>query len=100
MIAAEYTEDAENDILDAARWYQNQRRGLGTDFLDAVARCEQFIVSNPTGYQIIVKDIRRAMLKRFPYGLFYVVREHRVIVIACFHAKRDPQLWITRTTPK
>jgi len=92
----EYTLEAELDILEAARWYEAQRPELSKEFLDAVAQSEQLVRSNPNSYQVAALDVRRALVKRFPYGPFFVLRGDRIVILACFHAKRDPKTWINR----
>ena len=45
---------------------------------------------------MVQRDIRRQLLKRFPYGLFYRLIHDQVVVVACFHAKRSPGVWRSR----
>ena len=87
----EYKAAAEADIVDIFRDYQRQRDGLGGDFLDELGRVEGHLQTNPSLYQRVDGDIRRAVLRRFPYGLFYVVDDERVNVLACLHLHRDPR---------
>jgi toxin ParE1/3/4 len=42
------------------------------------------------------KEVRRVLMKRFPYALFYLIQEESIVVVACFHAKRDPIDWLRR----
>jgi toxin ParE1/3/4 len=91
-----YKAAAEAEIDDAFGTYEQQRLGLGLEFLDELARIEGHLRANPALYQRIeghqlAGDLRRAVLRRFPYGLFYVVEAGQVIVLACFHLHRDPQ---------
>lgn len=51
---------------------------------------------HPAQYPAVYRDVRRALVHRFPYGVFYVPREDRIFVVACFHARRDPALLIDR----
>jgi plasmid stabilization system protein ParE len=41
-------------------------------------------------------EARRAVLRRFPYSVIYAVREDEIVVIACFHGRRDPKRWQDR----
>ncbi len=81
--------EAEADIQSTYLWYQEQNIRLGADFLRCVeaglASVEQF----PLAYPRIHKQIRRTLLRRFPYGLFYIVERDCIIVLAVFHFKRD-----------
>jgi toxin ParE1/3/4 len=87
----EYKAAAEAEIGDIFRDYQQQRQGLGVDFLDELARIEGHLQANPALYQRVDGDMRRAVLRRFPYGLFYVIDGGRVNVLACLHLHREPR---------
>ena len=83
--------------IDAAyRWYEKKREGLGSEFLEAVDKMVNAIAENAERFPTIRKDIRRALLRRFPYSIFYRVVSGHVVVIACFHGKRNPRVWRLR----
>jgi plasmid stabilization system protein ParE len=84
--------DAERDLGAAASWYDMERVGLGADFLIAVRQALMLIGEHPHMFPIVLRRIRRILLSRFPYGLFYVPEENCVVVLACIHAMRDPKL--------
>ena len=84
------------DIEDAYRWYENQRKGLGDQFLDAVTACVEAVQRHPERFPVLHRDTRRALLRRFPYGLFYRIHGDTIIVVACFHVRRRPRVWRTR----
>ena len=84
-------EQARADIADAVEWYQ--RRGLVSEFLKAFEAALATIRQNPLQYQVVARGIRRAPLKRFPYGLMYFVDEDEVVILTCFHDRRDPRRW-------
>jgi len=85
-----YRQAARRDIIDAAHDYEAQRRGIGTSFLDELARIEAHVADAPRLYQRIDGDVRRAVLRRFPFGLFYLEEEQRILVLACLDLRRDP----------
>ena len=85
------------DIEDAYQWYERQRIGLGEEFLAAVDDKLQEIVAHPTAYPVIHRDLRRALLHRFPYAIFYRPYGESVVVIACMHGRRDPARWKGRS---
>ena len=89
-------EEAEADLDEAASWYEDRRNGLGTEFLDAVARILTGISANPQRFPILYRNTHRALLSRFPYGIFYRVRGSTVVVLAVFHASRNPSVWKAR----
>jgi len=84
------------EIETAYRWYENEREGLGSEFLEAVDKMVKTIAENPERFPAIRKDIRRAVLYRFPYSIFYRVVSGHVVVIACFHGKRNQRVWRLR----
>ena len=88
--------EAESELLEAARWYEDQERGLGHAFLRAFRAATAPLRRNPFLYQIIEGEARRVLLRRFPYGIIYEVHGSDVVLLACFHSSRDPQEWQRR----
>jgi plasmid stabilization system protein ParE len=64
--------EAEAELAEAIDWYESRGKGLGADFMRAVDAAMAAIERNPERYQIIKGQVRRAVLRRFPYGLIYV----------------------------
>jgi plasmid stabilization system protein ParE len=81
------------DLEEAFLWYEAQRPGLGSEFLDAVEQAFRGVLENPRRYRVAYRDTRRAHVRRFPYGVFYRIVGDDVVVVACFHGKRDPRRW-------
>ena len=88
--------EAESDMEEVQAWYDQQRTGLGADFLLCVEETLDRIVRNPEMYGILHRDIRRAFVRRFPYGVFYRIVEDQVIVVGVFHGRRNPRTWKSR----
>lgn len=84
------------DVEEAWQWYEAQREGLGDEFLQVVQEAIESIGTFPESAPVVQRDIRRQLLKRFPYGLFYRLIHDQVVVVACFHAKRSPGVWRSR----
>lgn len=84
------------EFIEAFDWYEVRAPGLGTAFERETDRQVARIAENPMQFPIIMADIRRARLRRFPYSLFYRISDEAVFVIACFHASRNPQVWQSR----
>lgn len=82
---------ARAEISNIAEYLEEQRPGFGRRFIDEIRRVEDLLRDNPAQYQQLHNGIRRAVLRRFPYGLFYVVEGDRVSVLACFHLHRGPR---------
>lgn len=87
---------ARADLRDAQSWYERQSPGLGIRFRAAVDEQMQRLDDDPMRFPQVLKDIRRVRLNRFPYALFFRVAGDKAAVMACFHARRDPQVWPTR----
>lgn len=81
----------------AYRWYERQRTGLGTDFLDSVEQVLTAITANPARYGFVDGDIREGPLTRFPYAVYYRVLPDRIRVLAVYHTARDPSGWQSRS---
>lgn len=97
MIQLLFHAEVEDDLKDAARWYDGRRAGLGDDFMEIVEETLEKVVSNPYRYAPLERDVRCVRMKRFPYGIFfYVFREQVVVVLAVVHKSRDPEIWRSR----
>lgn len=90
------TPAAEEDLSEAYAWYENAQRGLGERFLEAIMEQIQTIADWPQSAPVVHRDVRRALVRRFPYGVFYVIDGDDLVVIGCFHARRDPSVWKRR----
>lgn len=88
--------EANLEINEAADWYEERGRGLAVEFLRILDACIESIRRNPEFHPKVHGEARRAVLRRFPYSVIYVVREEEVVVIACFHGRRDPKSWQDR----
>lgn len=86
-----YKPTAVAELREAFEWYEQQQLGLGSDFLAEIARIERHLRATPELYQRVEDEVRRATLRRFPYGLFYVAEKDVVVVLGCFHLHRDPR---------
>jgi toxin ParE1/3/4 len=86
-----FTPKARLDITEATDWHQ--QLGLASDFLRSVDVALDTIQERPFLYQIVERGVRRVPLKRFQYGLMYYVGDSEIIILTCFHDRRDPQFW-------
>jgi hypothetical protein len=90
-------------MSEAHEWYEARSSGLGEEFLGAVAETLIAVEEAPQRFPAVHREgtieVRRARLRRFPFGLFFVRRAgepRHVTVIACLHARRYPQHWARR----
>ena len=89
--------EAEEDLAEAARWYEVQRKGLDREFLKSVDAAIAQIRRMPLILPKVFEDVRRVPTGRFPYGVFYKVEAEQISVIAVYHNSRDPRGWQERT---
>ena len=87
---------AKAEMVEAQQWYEVQLPGLGRQFRSALDEQLARLLSDPLRFPIILDDIQRVRLTRFPYSLFFRIRNGVVGVMACFHARRDPKVWQSR----
>lgn len=88
--------EAERDIEDAAGWYEQQRPGLGQAFLDEVLQSLRQAAEQPDLYPTVHRGTRRALTRRFPFGVYFRVEREMIVVVAVLHVSRDPQRWKQR----
>jgi plasmid stabilization system protein ParE len=67
------------DVEDAYRWYEAQQAGLGEEFLAAVRIIIESITANPEIFPVVHRQTRRALLRRFPYGLYYRIVDDQIV---------------------
>lgn len=87
---------AKAEFNDAAAWYEEQRVGLGADFIAEVQQALDLIANAPGRYPVAHGDVRVVLVRKFPYGVYYRVKPDRVVVIAVFHSSRNPAIWQSR----
>lgn len=88
--------EARLDILEARSWYEERVPGLGDEFVRAVDASAAGILRFPTAYPEVHRDVRKAVLRRFPYSLLFAVDQADLVVLGCFHHRRDPSSWVDR----
>lgn len=89
--------EAEEDLSDAAAWYEEQLTGLGQEFLDRVLFAFESIAERPRMYPTVHRRTRRALMHRFPFAIYYRIEKDSIVVVAVMHGSRDPRLWKERT---
>ncbi len=77
-------------------WYESRKQGLGYDFLAQVRSAFLQVEENPLRFAPIYGNVRRALVRRFPFKVFYILEAGTVEVIGLVHARRDPHVWRKR----
>ena len=89
--------EAEQDLAEAAAWYEEQRQGLGQEFLDEVLTMFASVAETPWMYPNVHRNTRRAVIHRFPFGIYFRIENTAIVVVAVMHGSRNPRLWKNRT---
>jgi plasmid stabilization system protein ParE len=87
---------AQAEIRDIYDWYEEQQPGLGVDFEQALAEISYVLIRHPQAYPVIFGESRRALMRRFPYMVFYRIYGEEIAITACIHRRRDPGYWKPR----
>ena len=88
--------EARAEILEAASWYRERSPRAARDFTRRVEAATRRIARYPFRYPRIRGEVRRLVMARFPYSIIYLVTNDEVVVLSCFHQRRDPAVWIAR----
>ena len=91
------TPEARNDVAAAIDWFREQSPGLPDRFRVALEDAYLAISQHPEMHPLVYKSFRRALLRHFPYSVFYIVLETVVVVIGVVHQAQDPSTWQRRT---
>ncbi|MBI4319192.1 MAG: type II toxin-antitoxin system RelE/ParE family toxin [Chloroflexi bacterium] len=92
----EFLPEAEEEMNEAALFYEDRSEGLGLDFLEEVEHTIASILGLPKSGPVISENIRRRILRGFPFGVLYAVRDDQIIIVAIAHLKRRPGYWKER----
>jgi len=78
--------EVREEVDEAYTWYESQQLGLGDEFLDCIDEMLDRICQMPESYPVVYRDVRRSVVRRFPYAVYYRIVSSRVIVTAIFLA--------------
>jgi plasmid stabilization system protein ParE len=84
--------EAEFDISDAFNWYENNRPGLGYDFLLQIDAGFHFIIRNPDAHSVAYKGTRKHLIKRFPYKIIYILGGENIVILGVLHYRQSLDL--------
>ena len=96
MIKITLRKEAQKDIEEIYEWYELKRDGLGEEFLNCIDEVLSTLTFNSKIYPTVFKNIRRAFVRRFPFGIFYLEEEDSIIIFAVLHARKSPSNWKQR----
>ena len=87
---------AKREFDDAADRYDEQRQGLGEEFIVEIDQAVAKAAADPGRFPIVFGDVQRAVARRFPYSVYFRVRRDSMVVLAVFHGRRNPAVWQRR----
>ena len=89
----ELTERAFRDLYAARDWYDRASVELGNRFIDAVLTAVKIARERPESCPTVLSNVRAIRCRRFPYRVYFVAEENRIVILAVYHTARDPRRW-------
>ena len=83
--------EAETELAEARLWYSLQRAGLDTALMMRIDQTLSAIAARPHSYPIVYRNLRRAVVRQFPFAIFYEGDVNEIVVFAVYHSRRDPE---------
>jgi len=91
MVDFNFRSHAIEDLLKVTAWYEEKQNGLGKEFLNCFEEGLKFISEFPESSPVVYNEIRRKILKRFPYSIYYITLNKKIIILRIINQKRNPQ---------
>lgn len=96
MTTYRFLSPAEEEMIEAAVFYESRTGGLGNDFLDDVQQAVDRLSYYPHSGDQIDSGLRRTLLHRFPFSLIYALEQTGIVIVAVAHHGRAPGYWRSR----
>ena len=87
---------ADEELVEAAKFYEDKSPGLGFDFLTELGHAITRLTQHPYAGTALSGGVRRRLLRRFPYGLLYRLDDEEIVIVAVMHLRRRPGYWLQR----
>ena len=97
MIPVQFRPAASRDLIDAIEWYEAQLPGLGFRFFEEFEQVVSRIEASRDQFPVVYRDAHRALLPRFPYGIFFKSYRDRTLLVAIADLRRESTRWQRRT---
>ena len=92
--------DARDELYAAAREYESLQENLGLEFVEEIYRGIERIRQFPHAWQKLTLDTRKCLIRRFPFGIVYEIRDNHILIYAIMHHRQKPGYWHDRTGDK
>ncbi len=96
-VKVEFSNDAEEDLDESFLWYELQKPNLGKEFIKCIEDGLIKICNSPHRYPVVYENVRRFIIKKFPFCIYYYISHSKIKVIAVFHNSRNPKIWEKRS---
>ena len=93
MKTVRFLSPAEREMAQAAQYYNSKVPNLGADFLREVKNAIKRLEADPEASQTVRGDVRRRLIRRFPFGILYRVDPEEIVILAVMHLARQPDYW-------
>lgn len=91
-----FHQDAALELEEAVFYYEDCQIGLGKQLNQEIKQATQLIAAHPQAWAIVENNIRRILVRRFPYGLLYTIKHDEIYILAVMHLNREPHYWKSR----
>ena len=88
--------EAAADVRAAFQWYESQRPGLGAEFEAALDGDLALLRELPTAFPLVYRELRKLLLRRFPYAVYYAIEADVVRIRGVLHVRQHPRRWRRR----
>lgn len=96
QFSVEFSDEAEVDFDKQYEYYFEDNLKVADTFFQRISVSLEKIKQNPYSYPIVYRDIRKYVVKKFPFVIYYQIVDHVIRVIAVFHTSRNPEIWNDR----
>ena len=90
-------DEASAELNDAFEYYEYEQKNLGYKFISRFRDALELIKFFPNGWHLLSEKVRRCLIKGFPYGIIYQIREEEILIVAVANLHRKPNYWVDRT---
>ena len=91
-----FTPEADAELTEARSWYSHKRQDLDLEFMQCIDDVLGRVVSDPYSFPVVYRHLRCAVVRRFPFAIFYEIAANEVQVVSVFHSRRNPEVWKSR----
>ena len=89
-------DEASIELDDAYEFYEYEQSGLGSKFVDSFTRTLELIKFYPKGWHPLSRKVKRCLIRGFPYGIIYQIKDNSIIILSVANLHRKPNYWIDR----